>query len=90
MKKLSFYVVKENVLIVALEQGKKTLLYTKFKPKFPLALMIGNEVKGVSSSVLKRADKIIFLPMFGKKESLNIAVANGIAAYEIRSSARVV
>ena len=74
---------KENVFIVALEQGKNTLLYSKFKPKFPLALVIGNEVKGISSSALKRADKIISLPMFGKKESLNVAVAFGIAGYEI-------
>ena len=74
---------KEKVYIVALEQGKNTLLYTKFKPKFPLALIIGNEVKGVSSSILKRADKIISIPMLGKKESLNVAVAFGIAGYEI-------
>ena len=81
---------KEKVYITALEQGKNTLLHTKFKPKFPLALVIGNEVKGISSSVLKRADKIISIPMFGKKESLNVSVAFGIAGYEIRRSARVV
>lgn len=75
---------KENVFIVALEQAKNSLLYTKFKPKFPLALIIGNEIKGISSSVLKRADKIISLPMFGRKESLNVAVAFGIAGYQIR------
>ncbi|MBZ9578032.1 RNA methyltransferase [Patescibacteria group bacterium] len=75
---------KENVFIVALEQEENSLVYTKFKPKFPLALIIGNEVKGVSPSVLKRADKIISLPMFGRKESLNVAVAFGIAAYRIR------
>lgn len=74
---------KENVFIVVLEQGKNTLLYAKFRPKFPLALIIGNEVKGISSSVLKRADKIISIPMFGKKESLNVAVAFGVAGYEI-------
>ena len=81
---------KENVFIVALEQGESSLLYIKFKPKFPLALIIGNEVKGISSSVLRRADKIISIPMLGKKESLNVAVAFGIAGYEIRRSARVV
>ena len=69
---------KEKVFIVVLEQGKNSLAYAKFKPKFPLALVIGNEVKGVSPSVLKRADKIISLPMFGRKESLNVAVAFGI------------
>ena len=74
---------KENVFVVVLEQEKNSIYYTKLKPKFPLALVVGNEVKGVSSSVLKRADKIISLPMFGRKESLNVAVAFGIAAYQI-------
>ena len=77
---------KEKVFIAALEQTKNSLVYTKFKPKFPLALVIGSEVKGVSSSVLKRADRIISLPMLGKKESLNVAVAFGIAGYEINKS----
>ena len=77
---------KENVFVVALEQKENSLIYTKFKPKFPLALVLGNEIKGVSPSVLKRANAIISLPMFGRKESLNVAVAFGIAGYEINKS----
>ncbi|MBU1289711.1 TrmH family RNA methyltransferase, partial [Patescibacteria group bacterium] len=41
---------KEGVFIVALEQTKNSVAYNKFKPKFPMALVIGNEVKGVSLS----------------------------------------
>jgi tRNA G18 (ribose-2'-O)-methylase SpoU len=74
---------KEKFFIVALEQSKDSIDYSEFKPKFPLALVIGNEIKGVSPSVLKRTDKIISLPMSGRKESLNVAVAFGIAAYKI-------
>lgn len=74
---------KQKFQIVALEQTKKSILYTKFKPKFPMALVVGNEIKGVSPSVLKRADKIIYLPMRGEKESLNVAVAFGVVGYEI-------
>ena len=77
---------KEGISIIALEQRKNSLPYTKFKPKFPLALVIGNEIKGISPSVLKRADKIISLPMFGKKESLNVAVAFAVASYEINKA----
>lgn len=77
---------KDKVFIAALEQAKNSLTYTKFKPKFPLALVIGNEVKGISPSVLKKADKVISLPMLGKKESLNVAVAFGITGYEINKS----
>ena len=57
----------------------------KFKPQFPLALVVGNEIKGVSESILKRADKIVYIPMFGKKESFNVSVAFAIAAYKINT-----
>ena len=75
---------KEKGFVVALEQFPKSILYTKLKPKFPLALVIGNEVKGVSKKVLAQSDKIIYLPMQGTKESLNVSVAFGIAGYQIR------
>jgi len=74
---------KQGFFIAALEQTKRSLAYNKFKPKFPLALVVGNELKGVSSSALKRADRLIYLPMLGKKESLNVAVAFGVAGYWI-------
>ncbi len=74
---------KEKVFIVALEQDKKSIDYRKLKLKFPLALVLGHEVKGVSKKVLAQANKIIHLPMKGKKESLNVSVAFGVAGYEI-------
>ncbi len=77
---------KEKILIVSLEQHKKSVIYTKFKPKFPLALIIGNEVKGISKKVLSLSDKIIYLPMKGKKESLNVSVAFGVAGYQINKN----
>ncbi len=75
---------REKIKIVVLEQTKQSIDYRRFKPDFPLALVIGNEVKGVSPSVLKRADQIIKLPMLGKKESLNVAVSFGIIGYYLR------
>jgi len=74
---------KDKILVVSLEQDKKSIAYNKFKPRFPLALVIGNEVKGVSKKILDSSDKIIHLPMLGHKESLNVSVAFGIAGYEI-------
>lgn len=74
---------KDKVQIISLEQAKKAIDYRKLKPKFPLALILGNEVKGVSKKVLEKSDKIIFLPMHGKKESLNVSVSFGVAGYEI-------
>jgi tRNA G18 (ribose-2'-O)-methylase SpoU len=74
---------KRKFRIVALEKTKGAFLYTGLNPKFPLALVVGNEKTGVSKSVLRKADKIICLPMRGEKESLNVSVAFGIAGYEI-------
>ncbi|MEK7562573.1 MAG: TrmH family RNA methyltransferase [Patescibacteria group bacterium] len=74
---------KDKIYIVALEQDRNAVEYTKFEPKFPLALIIGNEVKGISKKILSKADKIIYLPMYGKKESLNVSVAFGVAGYRI-------
>ena len=74
---------KEGVNIISLEQDQKSIPYLKFKPKFPLALIVGNEIKGVSKNSLKKSDQIIYLPMIGKKESLNVSVSFGIAGYYI-------
>ncbi|MBI3631357.1 MAG: TrmH family RNA methyltransferase [Candidatus Staskawiczbacteria bacterium] len=74
---------KEKIKIVSLEQSNKSIAYTKFKPIFPLALIVGNEVKGISKSILNKSDKIICLPMKEEKESLNVSVAFGVAGYEI-------
>jgi len=74
---------KEGVKIIALEKTENAVLYSDFRPEFPLALVVGNEIKGVSESILKKADKIIYLPMRGSKESLNVSVAFGVAGYEI-------
>lgn len=73
----------KKVNIVALENNVKTISILKFKPKFPLALVLGEEVKGIPKPILKLCDSAIEIPMFGKKESLNVSVAFGIAAYKI-------
>jgi 23S rRNA (guanosine2251-2'-O)-methyltransferase len=75
--------IKDGTEIIALEQSDKSIDYRNFKPKFPLALIVGNEVNGLSKAVLKNVNQTIDIPMYGKKESLNVAVATGIAVYKI-------
>lgn len=55
-------------------------------PKFPLALVLGNEKTGVSKSLLKYCDQSVEIPMRGKKNSLNVSVAAGIAMYCITNA----
>ncbi len=75
---------KEGINIVALEQTKESVNLFKFKTKFLAALVLGNEVKGLSPKILKYCDKKISIPMYGKKESLNVSVAAGVALYELK------
>ena len=75
---------KQGFQIVALEQGKKAIDIRKFRPKQRTALVLGYEVKGVAKNILNKCDKIIYLPMFGKKESLNVSVAFGVAGYFLK------
>ena len=73
----------ERVDLVALELTQNSKPLKDYKPKFPLALIIGNEKTGVSPKILQLADKKIFIPMQGIKESLNVSVAFGIALYRL-------
>jgi tRNA G18 (ribose-2'-O)-methylase SpoU len=78
---------KEGVQIVALENNvSQAKALAGFLPKFPLALVVGNEVEGLSSDILKRADAVVEIPMRGKKESLNVSVACGVALYALSVS----
>lgn len=77
---------KEKYKIFAVEQSRKSVPYYKVKAraKDKIALVLGSEVKGLPASILKKADKILEIPMAGRKESLNVAVAFGIVAYGVR------
>lgn len=56
--------------------------YDLSKQDFPLCLVIGNEITGVSKEVVAAADMAIEIPMYGLKQSLNVAVAYGIVLYD--------
>ncbi len=76
---------KKNINVGALELTNTSINYTKVtKNNFPLCLVVGNEITGIQSAILEKCDFSIELPMFGIKHSLNVAVAYGIAVYELR------
>lgn len=80
-----------SMFVVSLEQSSRavpydrcTMIYhSRLKKASGVVLIVGNEVRGLSSSILKKSDAIIEIPMHGKKESLNVSVATGIALYAI-------
>jgi len=74
---------EEGFQIVSLEQFSDSIDYKKFKSKSKLALIVGNEVKGLPEKILKISDAVIEIPMRGEKESLNVSVAFGIAVFKL-------
>ncbi len=76
---------EEGVKIGALELTENSIPHYSFpKNDFPVALLIGNEIKGVSQELLDLCDFALEIPQYGIKQSLNVAVAYGIAVFELR------
>jgi tRNA G18 (ribose-2'-O)-methylase SpoU len=82
---------EEGWTIFALEQSEKSIPLASLNSDAlkkigaqRVALVAGNEVGGILPEVLELADVILEIPMLGKKESLNVSVAFGIAAYYVR------
>jgi 23S rRNA (guanosine2251-2'-O)-methyltransferase len=72
-----------DVTITSVETDKRATNFWEYGFRPPLALVFGNEVKGVSKDILKLSDSIVKIPMYGKKESLNVTTSCGIVLYEV-------
>jgi len=81
----------EGYTIAALEQTDETMRPDQAQAEqYPIALIVGNEVRGIEEDVLEGADLAFEIPQFGAKISLNVGVAYGIAVYDlIRRSRRL-
>lgn len=74
---------EQKIKICVLELTSKSVPYYDLtKEDFPLCLVFGNEITGVSKDIIDQADMGIEIPMFGHKQSLNVAVAYGIVLYD--------
>ncbi|MBP7811541.1 MAG: TrmH family RNA methyltransferase [Candidatus Moranbacteria bacterium] len=71
-------------LIVGLEQDERAVMLEMMQRSRPVALIVGNEVRGLDRRILAQCDMIGELPMWGKKNSLNVSVACGIALYTLQ------
>ncbi|MEI6400430.1 MAG: TrmH family RNA methyltransferase [bacterium] len=72
---------KEGVHIYSLEQTASSVSLFDVEPQFPCALIVGNEVDGVSKEFVDASDTVLEIPMNGEKESLNVSVAGGIGLF---------
>lgn len=71
--------------IWALEQTDESVVLQDMVSQPHIALVIGNEVDGVSDDVLSQCDGSVEIPQFGTKHSLNVSIASGIALWHLAS-----
>jgi 23S rRNA (guanosine2251-2'-O)-methyltransferase len=69
--------------IVGLEQDTRSTILPDYMPPRKVALLLGEEVEGISNELRSQCDDLIEIPMRGKKESFNVSVAAGIALYAL-------
>jgi tRNA G18 (ribose-2'-O)-methylase SpoU len=70
--------------VYCLELTDNARPYYDIRPAdYPLCVVIGNEIVGVSHDIIKHCDAAIEIPMYGMKQSLNVAVAYGITIFEL-------
>lgn len=72
---------KDGWHIVGVEQDARAQNYRTFKAGPKTLFVVGNEVRGLSKSLRDACDSLVEIPMKGKKESLNVAVATGVVLF---------
>jgi tRNA G18 (ribose-2'-O)-methylase SpoU len=72
----------EGCTVAAIEQASNSISLPEYDAPQQIALLVGREVEGVEPEVLKLCDTILEIPMFGKKESFNVAQAAAMGMYQ--------
>jgi tRNA G18 (ribose-2'-O)-methylase SpoU len=79
---------KQGVHIIAIEQDKRAISYKNLTPSFPCAIIAGNETEGLPVKVLKEADTIVELPMYGINKSFNVWGSTAVITYKVMESVK--
>ena len=77
---------EKGFTIVGVEQDPRAIAYDSYRVTGPTVFVFGNEVQGLSPALRAKCDTLVYIPMFGKKESLNVATTAGIILFEARRS----
>lgn len=75
----------EGSKVLSIEQAENAIMLNSFIPETnsKYAIVLGNEVKGVSQEVVNASDTVIEIPQFGTKHSLNISVSTGVVIWDL-------
>lgn len=74
---------QQGYRVVGLEQDKRSVMLNDYSKPDKIALLLGEEVNGITDEMRAECDDLIEIPMFGQKESFNVSVAAGIALYAL-------
>jgi tRNA G18 (ribose-2'-O)-methylase SpoU len=74
---------KKGVQIIVVEQSDKSISYQKLSPKFPCAIVVGNESFGMDKEIINEADVVVELPMYGVNKSFNVWGSAAVIAYKV-------
>ena len=87
LKRLIASLKKKGFFIVGLEKNERSIDIAELnlENQKNVVLIVGNEVDGVEAEISALCDEVVHIPMYGKKESLNVSVAAGIAMYSIKT-----
>jgi 23S rRNA (guanosine2251-2'-O)-methyltransferase len=72
-----------NFELTAIETTPHAVDLFDWRPRFPVCLLFGHEVDGLSAGLLEACDTHVRIPMLGRKHSLNVATAGGVVIYEL-------
>ena len=78
-----FQLKKAGVSVVAVETGEQSEYVWDHSFRFPLALVLGNEARGIEPRVLEQCDAVVSLPMAGAKTSVNVGNCAAAVLYAI-------
>lgn len=75
---------QQGYTMAALEQTPDAISLPKYTPPTHIALVVGREVEGVETEIIKMCDLALEIPMFGKKESYNVVQSAAMALYHLK------
>jgi tRNA G18 (ribose-2'-O)-methylase SpoU len=74
---------QDGYVIAGLEQDERSVKLPAYHPPQKIALILGEEVHGLTDELKQECDVLLEIPMHGKKESFNVSIAAGIALYAL-------
>lgn len=75
---------EQGYTVAGLEIDPQAVALDDYRPPGRIALLLGDEVRGIEKPLRQRCDLLLQISMFGRKDSLNVSVAAGIALHLLR------